>query len=279
MTGEVELGTSNAINQDFTCTPPVGPPCRWGDYAGASPDPNDQQAIWGSNQLNGPTTTNPAWRTRNFEVTDSLAGYVRPKGATPFRVSLVPAFNPCDVPNTTHGAPLSYQSCAPPAQISGQLTVGTPDANGQGAGATAWLRMRVVVGDPDTAPDEADVRLDVSSTDVRVQPGLGDYTGELQASIMLRATDRASGPGADEPATIQDFPFQFAVPCQATASLSIGGDCAVDTTADALTPGTVKESVRTIWQLDQVKLLDGGPDGVASTTPNAIFEIEGLFVP
>jgi hypothetical protein len=204
---------------------------------------------------------------------------VRPKGATPFRVSLVPAFNQCISPNRVHGAPLSNNSCAPPSQVSDQLTVGTPDANGQQANAIAWLEMRVVVGDPDTPADEADVKLDVSSTDVRVMPGLGDYAGELQASVMLRATDRASGPGADEPATTQDFPFQFAVPCQATASTSIGGACAVDTTADALTPGTVKESVRTIWQLGQVNLLDGGPDGVASTTPNAPFEIEGFFVP
>jgi hypothetical protein len=279
MTGEVQLGVSSAIDQDFSCTAPNGPPCRWGDYAGASPDPNDQQAVWGSNQLNGPTTTNPAWITRNFELTDSLSGYVRPKGATPFRVSLVPAFNRCTAPNRTHGAPLVNGSCAPPSQVSDELTVGTPDANGQGANAIAWLEMRVLVGDPDTPADEADVNLEVSSTDVRVTPGLGDYTGELQASVMLRATDRASGPGADEPATIQDFPFLFAVPCQATASTSTGGACAVNTTADALAPGTVKESMRTIWQLDQVKLLDGGPDGVASTTPNSPFEIEGFFVP
>jgi hypothetical protein len=130
--------------------------------------------------------------------------------------------------------------------------------------------MRVLVGDPDTPADEADVNLEVSSTDVRTRPGLGEYTGDLQASVVLRATDRASGPGADEPATTQDFPFQFAVPCQATADTTTGGACAVDTTADALAPGTVKESVRTIWQLDQVKLLDGN---------SGVFEIEGLFVP
>ena len=105
MAGQIVLGTSSATDQDFSCTSPNGPPCRWGDYAGASPDPVDVQTVWGSNQLNGPLTTDPAWVTRNFALTDDQAGYVRPKGATPFRASLVPAYAACAAPNRTHGAP------------------------------------------------------------------------------------------------------------------------------------------------------------------------------
>ena len=279
MTGEVVLGTSVASDQDFSCTAPSGPPCRWGDYAGASPDPNDGQAIWGSNQLNGPLTSNPAWVTRNFQITDSLAGYVRPKGASPLRVSLVPAYNQCVTPNRTHGAPLSFGSCAPPAQSSSFLTVGTPDANGAPAQGIAWLQMKAVLGDEVTPPDEADVQLDATSTDVRLSSGLGDYTGELQARVDLQVTDRSSGPGSDEPATGQTASFRFAVPCQATASSSVGSTCTVATTADALAAGTIKESVRTIWQLDSVRLFDGGADGVAATEPNGPFESQGVFVP
>ena len=279
MAGQVVLGTSSATDQDFSCTSPNGPPCRWGDYAGASPDPVDVQTVWGSNQLNGPLTTNPAWVTRNFALTDDQAGYVRPKGATPFRASLVPAYVACAAPNRTHGAPLSFGSCSPPAQTSGLLTVGTPDANGASAQAIASIELRVVLGDPLTPADEADVQLNASATDVRLSAGLGDYTGELQASVVLQVTDRASGPGANEPATGQSLPFLFTVPCQATASTSIGGACSVSTTADALAAGTVTESVRTIWQLGQAQLLDGGPDGVASTTPNALFETQGIFIP
>src|SRR6266496_5252714 len=51
MSDELTLGTSSAIDQDFSCSP-----CRWGDYAGASPDPSNANVIWGSNQLNGPVS-------------------------------------------------------------------------------------------------------------------------------------------------------------------------------------------------------------------------------
>jgi hypothetical protein len=279
MTGEVVLGTSNAIDQDFSCTAPNGPPCRWGDYAGASPDPVEIQSVWGSNQLNGPTTTNPAWITRNFQLVDALAGYVRPKGASPMRVSLVPAFNACAAPNRAHGAPLVNPSCAPPDQASSFLTVGTPDANGLAVQALASAQLTTIVGDPSTPADEADVALSASSTDVRLRSGLGDYAGELQARIALQITDRASGTGGDEPATVQSIDFRFAVPCATTVSPSVGSTCGVNTTADALAPGTVKEGARTMWQLGQVQLYDGGADGVASTEPNTRFETQGVFVP
>jgi len=61
------------------------------------------------------------------------ASHVRPKGATPMLVSLVPAYKVCTAPNRTHGTPLAFPSCNPPVQASNFLTVGTPDANGAGA--------------------------------------------------------------------------------------------------------------------------------------------------
>ena len=65
-------------------------------------------------------------------VVAQLAGalHPRPTGATPVRVSLVPAYEPCTSPNRTHGPPLAFPSCSPPVQTSDFLTVGTPDANG-----------------------------------------------------------------------------------------------------------------------------------------------------
>src|SRR4051812_44111679 len=59
--------------------------------------------------------------------------YARPKGATPLRVSLVNAFDPCAPEvrpvNNTHGAPLSYPSCTRPHWASDYVINGTPDAN------------------------------------------------------------------------------------------------------------------------------------------------------
>jgi virginiamycin B lyase len=207
-------------------------------------------------------------------------GYPRPRGASPLRVALVPAFNPCDAPNRTHGAPLAFGSCAPPVQASSFLTVGTPDANGAAANAIASVVLTSVPGNPATPADDADIKLKASATDVRLEAGLGDYTGELQANARLRLTDQASGAGLNESATVQDFVYAFTVPCQTTLSTTIGSTCAVSTTADAIQPGTVTERARTIWQVGTVALDDGGPDGVASTTAgNTLFETQGVFVP
>jgi hypothetical protein len=207
-------------------------------------------------------------------------GYPRPKAASPIRVSLVPAFNPCDAPNRAHGPPLALGSCAPPIQASSFLTVGTADANGAATQSVASLVFAALLGNPATPADEADVKLTASATDVRLKAGLGDYAGELQANARLRLIDRASGPALNEPATVQDFVFRFTVPCRATVSTTIGSTCAVTTTADAIQPGTVRERARTIWEVGQVQVLDGGPDGLASTTSgNTLFETQGVFVP
>ena len=41
----------------------------------------------------------------------------------------------------------------------------------------------------------------------------------------------------------------------------------------------IKESKRTMWQLGQIDVLDGGPDGLVSTNDNTVFERQGVFVP
>jgi hypothetical protein len=208
-------------------------------------------------------------------------GFPRPKGATPIRVPLVVAYKGCTAPNRTHQGPLSVGSCYPPSQISKYLTVGTLDANGKTANATGWIRYQVVAGNPSTSADEADVKLSASSTDVRRTSDLSDYTGELSAWVNLRLTDRNNG---DAPwrnaATVTDLGYKFAVPCTATTDTTRGATCSVNTTADSLVPGTVVENRRAIWQLGKIQLLDGGADGLARTAAdNAVFEIQGVFVP
>src|SRR5205085_2510540 len=62
----------------------------------------------------------------------TFVNYARPRGASPFRVALVPAYRQCGSAgaNDTHGAPLTNPSCKPATQASNFLTVGTPDVNG-----------------------------------------------------------------------------------------------------------------------------------------------------
>ena len=65
-TGDILIGSSAAAAQDFSCNPG---PCRWGDYAGATPDPVADDTVWGSNQvLASASGSNPRWTTRNFAV-------------------------------------------------------------------------------------------------------------------------------------------------------------------------------------------------------------------
>ena len=142
---------------------------------------------------------------------------------------------------------------------------------------TGSLTATALTGNPATTADEADVRFTASITDVRRKSDLADYTGQLEARSNLRTTDRFNGPG--ETGTVQDLDYAFTVPCAATTGSTVGSTCSVTTTADALAAGTVKENRRAIWQLGQVRLYDGGPDGVASTQDNTLFAVQGVFAP
>jgi hypothetical protein len=213
-------------------------------------------------------------------------GYVRPKSASPSKISLVPAFNACTSPNRVHGPP-DYPgnasnpdgSCNPPVASSNQLTIGTPDVNGAQSKAEGSVKATAITGNVATPADEADARFTVSVKDVRrTTSGNPDYTGQLQLDTSIRVVDKNNGPS--EVATVQDTPFRVTVPCATTADTTVGSTCSVNTTADAVVgAGTILESKRTIWQLGQVRVNDGGTDGVASTTPNNPFMVQGVLVP
>jgi hypothetical protein len=229
-----------------------------------------------TNNGSGAASSGPSWQPIPLN-------YARPRGATPLLASLVPAYKQCTAPNSTHGAPLSFASCDPPQQASSHLTVGTPDANGQGAKAVGSLRMRTFLCPACASPlPRADVRLDVSVTDVRNRDaGLTDYTGELQADAAVRITDRQNtpNPGGPGPGTVSDTRFPFAVPCTVTLDATVGSTCSVSTTANAVVPGSVVADQHTIWQLGQVQVFDGGAGGVAGASDATLFMVQGLFVP
>jgi hypothetical protein len=214
------------------------------------------------------------------------AGYVRPRGATPYNTSLVPVYERCEtdggrIADTTHGAPLGYKSCQDPELVSGMLTLGTPDANGKQANATGSFKMGVKTGNAATPANEADVKIDFSLTDVRLQQGLGDYTGQLELVLDSRVTDLGNGPNGDQAGTGENFDWTATVPCSATSSTSIGGTCALKTTVNSLVPNTIEEGRRTIWeQADHIHVFDGGEDQLAATEDdNLLFAVQGYFIP
>lgn len=79
MGGFVVLASSTNIDTDFSCGISDNPPCRWGDYAGATPDPADNNVVWGSSQWDGSASGGLAqWNTVNFELTPISGGNYTP---------------------------------------------------------------------------------------------------------------------------------------------------------------------------------------------------------
>jgi hypothetical protein len=195
-------------------------------------------------------------------------GYPRPRGASPLRLPLVPAYNSCDAPNNTHGAPLAFGSCSPPVQSSSNVTFGTPDANGQGANSTGAIFMRAVVGDAFLAVSLSDVRCKVAVADC-TGGALSDYTGTLTGQMLnVRITDHEGAPS-----TIQDrFVFQFPIQCSPTSAADRGSSCSTATTLNALVPGAVVDGNRSIWAPGGFTILDGTPNEETLAVP-------GVFVP
>jgi hypothetical protein len=211
--------------------------------------------------------------------------YVRPKSASPLQVSLVPSYLTCTAPNRTHGPPLAFGSCNPPSQRSPNVTVGTPDANGAAANSAGYARFSVW---PPSHLPEADFTIELNLSDIRCSSGTtacgsandragADYTGELWLEHVVRLTNRSA---LYDALTTQDFPFGVRVGCNATSSTATGAACSVLTSANAVVPGSVPDGLRTIWQMGQVRVLDGGADGDADTaSDNRLFAMQGVFVP
>jgi ABC-type phosphate transport system substrate-binding protein len=231
-------------------------------------------------QLTDQGVTSICWNKAGGACPSLATGYARPKSATPTTVKLVVAHNQCGAPNSTHGAPLALPSCNPPVKSSTHLTVGTPDTNGKTANFTGSIVFKGIPGNAGTPADEADVQFQVDIRDVR-KNDLTDYTGQLRIAPTLRITDRYNGATTTRPGTVQDTTFPVDVTCVATPGpADIGSTCAVNTTADAIEPGSVLEIKRSVWQLGQVQVFDGGADGVASTTgDNTLFLTQGAWIP
>ena len=231
----------------------------------------------------------PTMRRKHFPTWQPLPpgpphpnGYARSKGATPFHASLVPAYAACEAPNRAHGPPLSFDACAPPKQTSSTLTVGTPDANGQPVRSLGYLQVNVLPGD---------VRIDFQMSDIRCRwaaggctGALSDYTAALQLSAVVRPTDRWNIGAGLEAATGIDLeafnlPIRGIAQCTPTPDPSVGSTCSLNTTVNALAPGTVRAGSRTIWALRSVQVYDSGPDGEPTSDDNELFATQGVFVP
>jgi hypothetical protein len=206
--------------------------------------------------------------------------YQEPQSASSIRVALVPVFRQCGTPSTpptgSHPAPLSVGSCAPGTTPGAVAHVGST-----GVGSA---QLTVIPGNFSTAANEADFSIQVSSTDIRSGSTAGpDYAPnaggpDVTYNARLRVTDSNNGALSTDPGTTTDLDFPVPVNCTTTVGPE-GSACAVNTTANAVSPGAVKEGKDMVVQVFRSRLSDAGPDGVIGNVDDKLFEQQGFFVP
>ena len=119
----------------------------------------------------------------------------------------------------------------------------------------------------------------VNMTDVRNKAGLADYTGQLQVTHgaadhgpRQRVVGGTAGNGAGH-----------RVPGHGSVHDHRVGDDRVHLQRHddrrRGDPGLGPEAKRTMWELGQVTVNDGGADGLVSTGPNTVFAKQGVFIP
>jgi ABC-type phosphate transport system substrate-binding protein len=206
--------------------------------------------------------------------------YPRPSTGTPTRVPLVLAYSQCTSPNSTHVLPLALPSCNPPVRTSTQLTMGNV---GQGSG---FAKYQVLVGNPATTADEADIALQAQMLDVRNASGGTDYTGLLNLTSQVRITDLSNGAYEASSGTVQDAELSFPVQCVATGG-GAGAACNFASTVDAQVPGFAKEGKNAIIDMQSINVEDAGPNGtlgpgcprVCGDGDESVFLNSGVFLP
>ena len=68
--------------------------------------------------------------------------------------------------------------------------------------------------------------------------------------------------------------------CVQSGSTSTGSTCNLHTSLDTVIPDAVQDGKRAIWELDAVRIFDGGADGDGDTTAdNTVFARPGVFIP
>jgi mannan endo-1,4-beta-mannosidase len=208
-----------------------------------------------------------------------------PASASPLSVALVPAFrqtisaSQCTArggTGSTHGTPLALTSCNPPGYVAGT-------AAKLGNQSVASAQLVPVLGDLTTAVDEADLSLALSASDVRSIASGGDYVPsaggpDVTLVVKMRLSDNASGPARADAATVTDFELKAPLDCSVTAGPE-GANCAVLTSVDSLTPGSISEGESMVMQSFRVRLNDSGLNGIRGDRDDRNFAQQGIYVP
>ena len=153
-----------------------------------------------------------------------------------------------------------------------------------GTAGAGSAQLAVTPGDVNTAADEANVSFTANATDVRATSITGpDYSPNPSGPDMtlltkFRITDLSNGGAASDQGTATDLDFAIPVDCATTVG-GAGSNCSASTTADAVSPGMIKEGRSMLMQAFRVRLNDSGPDNVRGNGDDRLFEQQGIFEP
>jgi hypothetical protein len=206
--------------------------------------------------------------------------------ASPVAVSLVPSFRQtisatqCAARGGTvsqHGLPLALTSCNPPAYAPGtQARLGTLSSSS--------ALLAAVPGDLSTVADEGDLAFSATVNDVHAGSPTGpDYAPDASgpdATLVarFRISDLYNGVSLDVNATVIDLELPVPMDCAVTGGPE-GSTCAVNTTANALMPGSMGERRSTSIQVFRVRIDDAGANGVRGDGDDRNFAMQGFYVP
>ncbi len=197
MAGELVLGTSTAADQDFTCNDPVAippTPCRWGDYAGATPDPNNAGVVWGTNQLLGtpssPVDNSARWTTRNFALSVGPDTFPPDTTITGGPSGLTGDPNPSfsftsSEGNSTFECRLDAQAFA--SCTSPKAYAGVPDGR-----HTFAVRAIDSAGNPDLTPASRSFTVDTTAPQTKIVAGPKGTTSKTTAKFKFRSSEAHS---------------------------------------------------------------------------------------
>ena len=103
-------------------------------------------------------------------------------------------------------------------------------------------------------------------------------TGQFQGN-GVRITDSQNGPSGQDPGTLHDIGFPIPIACIPTTDTTVGSNCGVNTTVNALAPGVNVDGNAAVWQIGEIEIKDAGPDGTRGNADDQLFETQGGLLP
>jgi hypothetical protein len=207
--------------------------------------------------------------------------YDAPQSATQLRLSLVPNYRQtisttqCSARGgapSTHGTPLNLPSCNPPA-----FGPGTSAHIGTQGGGTVFL----------TAVSN-DLVIDLDLPDVhsgsRTGPDYDIGLKDISVAVKLRISDTRNcspapcSPADEAGATVTDLELRANGACEPTSDPTFGSICSVHTSFNAIEPGAIVGTRRSVVQAFRARVNDAGMNGILGDFDDKPFAQQGFFV-